>query len=574
MERTINCDGYTLKVDGKKLVKVEAQPSITDVVIPEGITSIESEAFLCLKIKTVCLPQSLISISVDAFLGCHCLTSVTIPNAKVIEYMAFDDCENLKEVFIGAGVSEIKPVPIGDRDDAMNVRFTVDEANKHYTAVDGILFSKDMKKLISFPMETKGDFLVPESVEELGEYAFCNSQLSSILLPAGITVIEKECFYFARWLKKVDIYYPNQDYTPSSASVCLPPNLKIIPPDCFANCDSISDVVIPEKTEIIENMAFCASSVTNVQLPYSLKEIGYSAFGDCSIKELTLPPNLRTIRNEAFAGNPIRKIELPSRLTHFAGDVFAKCTKLENLTVDSNNPNFISINNVVFSKDLSTLVYFSPSQKGHYTIPSTVHKIGDFAFYNAFISSITIPGNVTEIGSHAFCYCQNLTSIKLSKGLKSISGSAFYCSGLNEITLPESIEYLSDDGVFNDACHVSGPQTTTKTSVLRALDGYSRDGISVTSSVLSKWQKLRKLNTIVVRSKIETALTERGFKYLIITERKWKQGTIPRHRNIAFFRIKLYKDDKKFEAQIDHWCRKGKRYLVLIMSENELWSRV
>ncbi|MBP5617623.1 MAG: leucine-rich repeat protein [Clostridia bacterium] len=78
---------------------------------------------------------------------------------------------------------------------------------------------------------------------------------------------------------------------------------------------------------------------------------------------------------------------------------------------------------------------------GNITIPSTVTRIADSAFYSCTkLTGVTIPASVTEIGSWAFADCTNLTSVTTSSGLTKLGSNAFYaCVTLTDVTLPASL---------------------------------------------------------------------------------------------------------------------------------------
>ena len=84
-------------------------------------------------------------------------------------------------------------------------------------------------------------------------------------------------------------------------------------------------------------------------------------------------------------------------------------------------------------------------------IPSTVTRIGDYAWYGVFegcenLQSIEIPESVTYIGSNAFYGCKSLKTVTLNEGLTIIRGSAFRnCTSLKEITMPQSVTSIGSN---------------------------------------------------------------------------------------------------------------------------------
>ena len=89
------------------------------------------------------------------------------------------------------------------------------------------------------------------------------------------------------------------------------------------------------------------------------------------------------------------------------------------------------------------------------TIPSTVTKIGNNAFWYSGITSITIPEGVTSIEDETFYFCENLASVILPDGVTSIGNYAFsFCYNLTSIELPNSVKSIGP-GAFVDCSSLS-----------------------------------------------------------------------------------------------------------------------
>lgn len=71
-----------------------------------------------------------------------------------------------------------------------------------------------------------------------------------------------------------------------------------------------------------------------------------------------------------------------------------------------------------------------------------VVSIGGYAFSDSGLESITIPDSVKVIGGYAFNDCRNLKTVILGKGVEIIGSYAFYSSGLESITIPDSVKEI------------------------------------------------------------------------------------------------------------------------------------
>ena len=104
----------------------------------------------------------------------------------------------------------------------------------------------------------------------------------------------------------------------------------------------------------------------------------------------------------------------------------------------------------VFGANIISNEWDESTGQGIITLDGNVTSIGNHAFYScSSLTSITIPESVTSIGYSAFVGCESLTSIVIPDSVTWIGGSAFHgCSSLTSITIPDSVTWI-DWGAFH-----------------------------------------------------------------------------------------------------------------------------
>jgi len=152
-----------------------------------------------------------------------------------------------------------------------------------------------------------------------------------------------------------------------------------------------------------------------------------------------------------FWGNKILKsVSIPLSVTSIKENVFGMCLSLTNINVEQQNSTYVSVDGVLFDKSGKTIICCPAGKSGEYSIPSSVIKIFDRAFwYCNNLTRITIPFSVTTIGDEAFGNCNSLTSVDIQGFLTYIGNNAFFsCNELLSVNIPTTVTYIGDSA-FN-----------------------------------------------------------------------------------------------------------------------------
>jgi hypothetical protein len=344
---------------------IQYPPSMagTSYTIPNAVTNVAEYAFWDSKLTDVTIPNSVTSLGNFAFGNSWSLASVTIPDSVTnIGSQAFSSCRSLGAI-------------------------TVSPDNSAYSSVAGVLLNKSQTTLLQYPAGQAGDYLIPGSVSNIGEFAFylCDN-LTSVTIPDGVTNIGNYA---------------------------------------FEDCYSLSSVAIGTNVASIGEYAFWDCDLTSVTIPNSVTSIGDCAFGACwpltAITVSTDNPSYCSVSGVLFnrdmtsllqypPRNAATSYAIPNTVNNIGDDAFDSCESLTNVT-----------------------------------IPSGVTNIGDGAFfYCIHLAGITIPNTVTSIGDSAFSYCSSLRSITIPDSVASIGERAFMLSGLVSVTIPNSITSIGE----------------------------------------------------------------------------------------------------------------------------------
>ena len=314
------------------------------------------------------------------------------------------------------------------------------------------------------------------SVKHTEEFAFeaCVS-LEEITLPPMMEALDKGSFCDCSILSKV----------------VLNDGLKYIGEGCFANCGGIENIDIPESVEEFGNSAFhkCVSLIS-IKIPKLVEYLPIEMFNCCSsLESVEIQEGLKGMANSVFNECfNLKAISLPSTFKSFGMWVFWDCFSIEKYEVSPDNPYFASVDGILYSKDMTTLVqYPAGSPVKDFTVPDGVVMLGFASCEGALnLEKVSLPASVRKLDGASLYKCESLKEIKLNEGLEEIGNEAFYgCMYLTDPVLPQSIRILAS-GVFT-GCesleHMVLPENVTYIDFRLFYNCYSLKKVDYSSKV-------------------------------------------------------------------------------------------
>ena len=461
---------------------------VTDLVIPEGVTTIKPYIFYnCKSIKSITIPSSVTTIDEGAFESCTNLTGVYIsdleawcninfilPESDYYEYTysnplyfaknlylngelvtdlvipegittikqdAFRNCTSIKSVLIPSSVTKIEGAFVGctnlagvyisDLEAWLNIDFPTIYSD-HYGDIKICVNPLNDAKNLYLNGELVTDLVIPEGVTEIKKDVFngCTG-LTSVTIPNSITKISEDAFNGCTGLKSV--------YISDLEAWC---NITFVYNHSWYNEN------FPHRQgygsnllQYAENLYLNDSIITNLVIPEDVKDVKDCSFlGYEGLKSVVIPNSVTSIGHEAFRGcTGLKNIVLGKAVTNIDYLAFESCTNLKTvinfsgLTLDKgatengylayyadkivNAQGGEVLGDYVFAKKSGVntlLAYLGDNEE--IVLPDNyrggAYAIGAGAFRDCtYITSITIPNCVTSIGSEAFAGCKNLKTV-------------------------------------------------------------------------------------------------------------------------------------------------------------------
>lgn len=266
----------------------------------------------------------------------------------------------------------------------------------------------------------------------IGDHAFTNcSKLKTINnVPAGLTDINEWCFESTA-LQSVDLSNTNVTimkdgvffHNESLTSIQLPNGLEKFWNNAFNGCTALNNIVMPSTVEAIYDYVFQdCTSLSNVTLNEGCTTLGHHVFRNCPLAAVTFPKTLGSIGEYAFEGTKLKTVDLSNtEITSLPKGCFYNCQQLNDVKLP------------IALTDIGERAFYN-SAIASITFPSSLQKIDAWAFQNTQLTNVVIPTTTGRIEEGAFSDNANLTTVVVNGSKCYLAYQAFWnCSNLTDV---------------------------------------------------------------------------------------------------------------------------------------------
>ncbi len=405
---------------------------IKSVTVSDGAEDIGNNAFYnCAALESVQISGTVTDIGKNAFRDCGSLEEIVLPeNLQVIGDAAFY-ASALKSVEIPACVTAVGANAFGWCASLENI--TVSADNGYYSDDSGVLFSKDKSELIKFPDNSKKTgYVIPASAVKVADYAFENSvNLRTVSVPSGVTEIGEGAFFNSS-LESILVDSANASYSCDANGVLFNKAKTVL--IHYPSCGSVSEYQVPETVEIIEDGAFHnVGKLKGIILSDGISEIGDYAFLFCENLEYIHIPAGVTVIGEEIADYTSAYICSDAENAYAKEYAEANGYEFRACGVHESGREIIAYG--VCGETAKWVLYADGELviSGEGATDDFEQNKAPWADYSEEITAVSVENGITYISENAFYNCENIATVTVPESVTGIGASAFEgCSALEK----------------------------------------------------------------------------------------------------------------------------------------------
>lgn len=353
------------------------------------IRHIGDEAFAETKLTSFVFPNGLTELGANVFANVSTLESVVLPASLDLDQIKF-----YGKSFVGLDVTLASGSP--------------------YVIENGLIFNSDKTKLYS-AIGNLNSVVLPDSLLEIGDYAFASAGVYSIVIPESVVSIGSGAFSGS---SLVEITFEGNGIT-------------LISDYAFYDTD-LTAITLPSAVVKIGSYAFAKSAIASITINDSATEIGSYAFANCDkLASVNMPNGVKSIGDYAFFKSKLlTEVTIPA-VDEMGEGVLMYGTKLRKVVFGDG------------AKTMGSFTFYDSEALEEVKLGDGITEIPESAFYNCSSLEKVSFTNVNKVGAYAFAQCVSLEDVPLS-GLVEIGSCAFYnCNLLANLDLAsaKTIEY-------------------------------------------------------------------------------------------------------------------------------------
>lgn len=415
-------NGFT-SLNGKIVSYKGTESSLTlpKFVGDDYIIGVGEDAFNNANVRNVIIPGSYIKFEENAFYNATNLTFVALKNhtKMILSPTSFSANANLNIYSPSSTINFIKQ-NYSTYNYAVNFKPFVEVSNENIESIDTnltYLYAPNITEFVGdFKNFTNLKVIYAPSLNKINDSMFENlSGLIDVDCPNVLNVGNKSfngCtsllnVTFSKKLESIGEY----SFTGCSrlTNIDFAKNLQIVSKEAFRGCSRVTKIELnAENLEILSGAFYNISNLKIVNIK-SLSKLENYAFGECQSLNYfnIISVNNLELQDKAFSSSTdssnIRSITFVTTNESVKNSLLTISSNINCIALTINKDTLTKYNGTVKSLDLTEICRFY-----------NITKIGDSAFKNSSLTSLTVPSKITEIGKNFIDGALSITSITFS----------------------------------------------------------------------------------------------------------------------------------------------------------------